>query len=429
MGKSTLLRTRLLNFDGDSTAPSLDYCDDAVVSMHNGEFTDVCSAATFTRAGNNLDQCEDLRPALLLPGFIDTHIHFPQMAIIASFGEQLLHWLDRYAYPAERAFADRDHTETAVGSFLDNLYAAGTTSACVFTTVHEHTTDILMRAAADRHMALIAGKVLMNRNAPHDLLDGADMGIPACERLIRKWHRQGRLHYAVTPRFPVTSTPQQLKAAGELLHHHEGLYVHSHLAENHDELAAVAELYPEAANYTDIYVRAGLVSARSIFAHGIYLDDHERAAIADNGASIAFCPTSNLFLGSGLLAIDKLTSPAGTLAVATDIGAGTSYSLLATLSEGYKVAQLQHIGWSATQALHAITLGNAQALGLDQCIGRIAPGYAADCVMLDTHHNPVLHQRIGCAESLEDELFAMMMMGDERIVARTYVAGDALFSR
>ncbi len=418
---TTLLRARLLSFSGPPATHDADYLDDAVIEIDGGIIKSVQTADAFEQAGNNLSQCEDLRPMLLMPGFIDAHIHFPQLHIMASYGEQLLTWLDNYAFPAETAFADHAYAEAQVEPFLTALFDAGTTSAVAFTSVHPHTTDLLMAAAQARGMRLIAGKVLMDRHAPEALLDGADHGIPATRAHIEQWHGRGRLQYAITPRFAVTSTPEQLAAAGALLFDYPDVYVHSHLSENPGEIAEVQRLFPDAASYTDVYDQYGLLTARSIYAHGIHLSAAERDLLAERGATVVFCPTSNLFLGSGLLDLDKFAHQK--LAVATDVGGGTSFSMLKTLGEGYKVCQLNGVSWSPLAALHAATLGNASALDIDTRVGRIAPGYEADLIALSADTIPALQDRIAHAQTLEEELFAYIMLGDERAVARTYVNG------
>jgi guanine deaminase len=426
------LRGSVLSFSAapeDLDSPGVDYLDDAVVLLADGRIESVEPVARYEQAGGDLAALEDLRGSLIVPGFIDTHIHYSQMAIIASYGTQLLDWLQRYAFPAELAFADPAHASLRANAFLDRLFANGTTTALTFTTVHPGATDALFEAAAQRSACMIAGKVLMNRFGPEGLLDTDSDGVAESEALIERWHRQGRLRYAVTPRFAITCTAPQLAAAGQLLARHPGVYLHTHLSEHPNEVQQTLALFPEARDYVDVYDRFGMVGPTSIFAHGIHLSDAELTRLADAGSTIAFCPTSNLFLGSGLLDLERLAAFGVKMSVATDVGGGTSYSMLATLGEGYKVAQLGGQSWHPAKALHAATRGNAVALGLDDRIGRVAPGYDADLAVLRPAAGSVLEERMSFAQSLTDQLFAYQLLGDESAVARCYVAGALAHQR
>lgn len=427
----TLLRGTVVSFDGPpgaDPAAGLTHHDDGVVELDGARIGAVQGADAFAAAGGNLAHCEDLRPALILPGFIDAHVHHAQLDAVAGYGTQLLDWLERYAFPAEIAFASAEHQAAQAECFLDLLAAHGTTTSLTFTTVHAGATDALFRAAHRRGVRLIAGKVLMDRNAPAALLDG-DTGFAASAALIERWHGVGRLAYAVTPRFAITSSPAQLEAAGKLLERYPGTYLHTHLAENRDEIAATLRAHPEAADYTGVYERYGLVTDRSVFAHGIHLADDELDRLAATGAAIAFCPSSNLFLGSGLLDLERVRRHRVRLAVGTDVGAGTSLLLPATLGDGYRVAQLRAQSWDPLAAFHAATRGNAAALGLDDRVGRLAPGYEADLVVLGARGQALLERRLAAAASLAERLFAYMMLGDERVIERTYVGGRLAHAR
>lgn len=419
-----LIRGSLLSFSappGEGPGRAVDYVEDGVLAMRGERIESVLPAAEFAARGGSLDRCEDLRPCLVLPGFIDAHVHFPQVDIVASHGAQLLDWLATCAFPAEAAFASPDLAAERAERFLDLLVANGTTSAMVFTTVHAAATEALFRAAGARRMRIIAGKVLMDRNAPPELLDGGD-GAAASAALIERWHGAGRLAYAVTPRFAITSTRGQLRAAGELLARYPGVYLHTHLSENAAEIEATRELFPEAEGYLDVYRRFGLVGERSVFAHGIHLSDREREVLAARRASVVFCPSSNLFLGSGLLDLAGLARHGVAHAVGSDVGGGPSLSMLKTLADGYRVSQLLGRSWHPLEAFHDATLGNARALGLD-ALGRLAPGFEADVVVLANAANAPLRRRLAGARTLAERLFAYMILGDERDVARTYVAG------
>ena len=381
-------------------------------------------------------QRDDQRGRLLLPGFIDTHVHSPQLDVIASFGTELLDWLARYTFPSERAHADPAVAAAGAAHFLDALLAHGTTSAVVFPTVHAVSVDALFTAAQARGMRLIAGKVLMDRNAPDGLLDNP-LDVAQAERecvdLIQRWHGRGRCSYAVTVRFAPTSTPEQLAMAGALCKADPTLYLQTHVAENEAEVRWVGQLFPDARSYLDVYDRHGLLHPRSVLAHGIWLDAHDRARLHDSGAQIAFCPSSNLFLGSGLFDWDAARTAGVAVSVATDVGGGTSLSMQRTLADGYKVQALRGTRLNAFSALHAATLGAAQALGLAHEIGHLGAGALADVVLWDWAHGPVAERRDAVArgdvpglsaQDLHTRLFAWMVLGDERNRVAAWVAGE-----
>ena len=374
----------------------------------------------------------DHRGRLLMPGFIDTHVHAPQLDVIASWGASLLDWLQTYTFPAEQRYADPAVAAEGAARFLDALLAHGTTAAVVFPTVHKASADALFAAASQRGMRLIAGKVLMDRHAPPALCDDVAGAERDCEALIHRWHGQGRNAYAVTVRFAITSTPAQLAMAGELCRRHRGVYMQTHVAETQAEVAWVAKLFPEARSYLDVYHRAGLLHERAVLAHGIWLDAADRALLRDTGAHIAHCPTSNLFLGSGLFDWPAALQAGHGVSVATDVGGGTSLSLLRTLAEAYKVQAMRGTQLNAWAALHAATRGAAQALHLSHEIGTLEPGLLADVVLWDWAHGAVATQRDAVAtgalpgsapQPLHARVFAWLMLGDDRNVAASFVAG------
>ncbi len=372
----------------------------------------------------------DYGSCLILPGFVDPHVHFPQYRIVAAGGRGLLDWLDRFAFPEEARYADGDHAAAAAETFLDLLLAHGTTAALVFSTVHEEAADRLFAAAWRRGMALAAGKTLMDRGAPAALRDDAESGLRASERLHARWHRRGRLRYAVSPRFAITSGAAQLAAVGEFLESHPDALMQTHLSETPEEIAEVARLFPDAADYTDVYDRFGLLGPTSLFAHGVHLSARERERLGEAGSAVVHCPTSNAFLGSGLFDIGPYSPAAGAaaprLAVATDIGGGTSYSLPATLGAAYRTAQLRGRRLAPERAFYLATLGNAEALGMEREIGRLEPGFFADLVVLDPCATPLLAAREALSETLADTLLALMILGDDRIVRASWVAGRRL---
>jgi len=374
---------------------------------------------------------EDHRDRLLLPGFIDTHVHCPQIGVIASYGSALLDWLESYTFPAERAWADPEVAAAGAAHFVDALLAHGSTAAVVFPTVHAGSAEALFAAAHARGMRLIAGKVLMDRHAPEGLRDAADPAVAEreCLALIDRWHGRGRNAYAVTVRFAPTSTPAQLAMAGALCRADPTLYLQTHVAENHDEVLWVAELFPEARSYLDVYASHGLLHARSVLAHGIWLDDADRAALHDSGAQIAHSPSSNLFLGSGLFDWHGALQAGVAVSVASDVGGGTSLSMLRTLAEAYKVQAMRGQRLTAWCALHAATRGAAQALGLGHEIGGLEPGQTADLCLWDRAVGPVATRRLAAARALHEEVFAWMTLGDERNLAAAFVAGQPRYRR
>jgi guanine deaminase len=364
-------------------------------------------------------------PGLIVPGFVDAHVHYPQTERIASHGSQLLEWLDRHIFPAEKAFADPAHAAEIAAFFLDELLRNGTTSALVFATVHAASVDALFGAALERNMRIVSGKVLMDLG-PEDLRDSVAEGRAETEALIARWRGKGRLGYAVTPRFALTSSDEQLADAGRLLAEHPDVLMHTHMAENIGEIAAVSARFGQ--EYLDVYDRFGLVGPRSVFAHCVHISDPALDRMAAAGAGIAFCPTSNLFLGSGLFDLARTEAKGVKTGIGTDIGAGTSLSILSTLGEAYKVGQLQGKALDPFHALHLATQGGADVMGIGGKVGSLTPGQEADFVVLDSAATPLLARRTKVA-SLFDRLFALQVLGDDRAVARTYVAGELAYAR
>ena len=366
---------------------------------------------------------------VLLPGFIDSHVHSPQLDVIASWGTELLDWLTTYTFPAEARHADAAHASASAQRFLDALLAHGTTAAAVFPTVHRASVDALFEGAAQRGMRIISGKVLMDRHAPPNLRDDATLAETECETLIQRWHGQGRAAYALTPRFAATSSPDQLAMAGRVLQRHPGLYMQTHLAENRAEVAWVAELFPQSRSYLDIYASCGLLGERSILAHGIWLDDADRALLQATGSQIAFCSSSNLFLGSGLFGWAQARAAGVSVSLASDVGGGTSLSMLRTMADGYKVQALAGTRLSAWALLHAATRGPAQALRLGHEIGTLEPGLMADVAVWDWAVGDVARHRDSLARTLHERVFAWMTLGDERNLVETWVAGQRRWAR
>ena len=410
---------------GEHASPSaVEYFEDGVLIVENGVIVEVGAAESLLPRLPTDATVEDLRGKLIVPGFIDCHVHYSQLDIIASYGEELLAWLSRYAYPEEMRFADVGHASAVASVFIDELLRNGTTTAMVFATVHRHSVDAIFEAAAARNMRLIAGKVLMDRNCPAELSDDADSAYRDSRQLIERWHGHGRLGYAITPRFALTSTEAQLEAAGKLAGEFPDTWVQTHLAENAAEVEAIAKQFPSSRSYLDVYDRFGLLRERSVFAHCLHLDDNDRVLMEDKGGAAAFCPTSNLFLGSGLFDLQAMRQANIRVGLATDVGGGTSLSLLKTMSEAYKVLQLKGQVLPATRALYLATQGAAEALGLDDRIGNFEAGKEADFVVLDPDGSSITARRIRNATTFEEMLFAVIMLGDDRHVAATYLQGQ-----
>lgn len=362
---------------------------------------------------------------LVLPGFIDTHVHAPQLDVLASYGTELLDWLNHHTFPAEARFADPQTAQDGAQRFVQALLRHGTTAAMAFSTVHESATEALFAAAHAAGMRLITGKVLMDRHVPPELQDDVLGAEQACRRLIARWHGTGRLAYAVTPRFAPTSTPAQLDMAARLLREDQGLYLQSHVAETQAEVRWVGELFPEARSYLDVYDSRGLLHRRTVLAHGIWLDDQDRARLQDVGATLAHSPTSNLFLGSGLFHWRQAQAAGVRVCTASDVGGGTSLNLLRNLAAAYQVQALLGERLTAWTALHSVTLGAAQALCLDHEIGRLEPGCTADVAVWDWAQDPVVEHRLSLSRDLHERLFAWFMLGDERLLRSVVVAGRA----
>ncbi|WP_079691958.1 guanine deaminase [Psychrobacter sp. DAB_AL43B] len=380
------------------------------------------------QAGKAPVQIHDYQDKLIMPGFIDTHVHYPQIDMIAAFGEQLLDWLNNYTFVTEANFGDPKIADDTAQFFLNQLLANGTTSALVFSTSHPQSVESFFTESSRLNTRMITGNVLMDQNAPEHLCVPTEQGIRDTQNIIDKWHEHGRQHVAITPRFAITSTPKQLQMTGELYRSYDSVYLQTHLAENLDEIAFVRELYPNHKGYLDVYHDLGLLGRRTTLAHGIYLETPEYEVLRVTGTQIAHCPTSNLFLGSGLFDLSKTLSYTG-VSIATDVGAGTSLSMLTTLSEAYKVQQLQKNPLSAHQGLYQITLGNAQSLLLDNKIGNFMPNKEADFVVIDMSGTDLMERRMTQTKSLDEQLFVLMMLGDDRVIEETIIAGVSRYKK
>jgi len=428
-----LIRGRVLTFidepQGIDDTASYRCVEDGAVLVRDSKIAAVGDYADIRKTAPAGVMVADHRPHLVLPGLIDTHLHFPQTQAIASYGAQLLEWLNTYIFVEEQKFAAPEHAAFIAGRFMDELLSNGTTTSVAYCSVHPQSVDAYFTAAEQRGMLMIGGKVMMDRNAPDALRDTPQTGYDETKRLIGKWHGRSRAHYAISPRFAITSTPEQMEMSRALVAEHPDCYVQTHLSENRDEIAFATSLYPDAKDYTDIYARYGLLTNKTLLGHCIYLSDREISVLAETGAVGVFCPTSNLFLGSGLFDRDRFDRLGARWSVATDVGAGTSFSMLETMDEAYKVLHLQGQRLSPLNSFYRMTLGNARALGLEDRIGSLHAGADADIVILDSRGKSAMELRMRTAKSLVEELFILQTMGDDRCVAEVYVAGKAMKGR
>ena len=403
---------------------------DGILSIKDGVITE-CGAATdlLPHVPANAD-ITHYQHHLIFPGLIDSHVHYPQCDVIASYGEQLLTWLNKYTFPEEAKFTDLSHAERVAAFFFNEMLRNGTTSLASFCTSAVRSVEAFFALAEAKNMRVIGGKVMMDRHAPDNLRDETEQSYRDSASLIEKYHGKGRRHYAVTPRFAVTSSPRQMQLAGQLYQENPGVYLQSHVAENLNEVAMVRKAYPNARSYLDVYDQYGQLGPRTIMAHGIWLDEADRQRMAESGTAIAFCPTSNLFLGSGLFDLGLAQKHGINVAMATDVGGGTSFSLLQTLAAGYKVLQLNnHQNFTAFQAFYQATLGGARALRLEDKIGSFKIGGEADFIALDYQATPLLQRRLDKAKDLAERLFALMILADDRAIAATWIMGKKLYQR
>ncbi len=421
-------RGELLHFLADPAKVALEdsyqYLEDGLLIIKDGLIEQVGEAAELLPSLDENVEVTHYENGLMMPGFIDTHVHYPQTEMIASYGEQLLEWLENYTFPEEKQFSDLEHGKRVAEFFLTQLLDAGTTTALVFGTVHKESVDAFFTIAQQKKLRMICGKVLMDQNCPDDLSDTAESGYTDSKALIEKWHNTDRLQYAVTPRFAPTCSTQQMNKAGELLKEYPDVYLHTHLSENKAEIAWVSELFPDSEGYLDVYDKSSLLGRRSVFAHGVHLPDHECQRLSETNSAIAFCPTSNLFLGSGCFNLKQAEEFDINVGLGTDIGAGTSFSMLTTLNEGYKTQQLRGDKLSPFKSFYLATLGGAVALDLEGTIGNFTQGAEADFIVLDYHATPLMEKRIERCKTLTEKLFVLSMLGDDRHVKATHIMGE-----
>lgn len=423
----TLLTGRVLRFHADPflSPPSKAAEVDEAILLIGGRIEEIGDAATLAAAHPDAAQI-DYGNKIISAGFIDSHNHYPQTGIIASWGKRLIDWLNTYTFPEEMRFGDAAYAVEVSERYLDLLTANGITSAAAFCTIHPQSVDALFSAADVRGMRLTAGKVMMDRNAPDGLKDTAQSGYDQSKALIDRWAGRGRLSYAITPRFAPTSTPEQLAAAGALWAERPDCAMQTHLSEQTEEIAWMKDLFPDDPDYLAVYQRYGLCGPGAIMGHSIHLTDREVSALRDTGAAVAHCPTSNAFIGSGMCDVTGLRAAGVQVGLATDVGGGSSFSMLATMRSAYEIGQLRGDALHPAQLWWLATAGSAAAMRVGDKIGGLTPGMEADIVILDPDATPVLAQRTQRAEDIWDILFALIILGDDRAIHQTWVNGKEL---
>ncbi len=421
------LKGQVLSFNDGADASQYDYWEKGCVVIEDGLIAAVGDAASVTvpEGAGVVDHGDDL----IMAGFVDGHVHYPQMSVIASYGAKLIDWLNTYTFPEEAKFSNEDYASATAEFFLAESLKNGYTTSAVFCTIHPQSVDAFFSEAERLGLRMVAGKVLMDRHVPDNLCDTPQLAYDQSKTLIEKWHGKGRNLYAITPRFAPTSTPEQLEVAGALYQESDGVYVQSHVSENVDEIKWVGELFPEANSYLDVYKRFNLLGPRSLYGHGIHFSDADIAMTVETDTSIVHCPTSNLFLGSGLFDYESLRDAGARIALGTDVGGGTSLSPFATMKAAYEIAQFRDYSLSPFAAFHMLTLGGARALHLDDKIGRLAPGYEADLTVLDLNSTDLIHHRMQNVDSLADTLFAQIVLADDRAIRATYANGAEVYKR
>ncbi|WP_164658049.1 guanine deaminase [Tropicibacter sp. Alg240-R139] len=426
MASQTILRGRVLSFTG---TPFLGEPGDAV-QLHEA----VVVSGQHVAALGDLDQLQADYPEanvvhhgdkVIMAGFVDAHVHYPQTAMIASWGKRLIDWLNTYTFPEEMRFADRAYADEIAGRYLDLTADHGTTTMCSFATIHPESVDAFFSAAQTRGQRVVTGKTCMDRNAPEGLRDTAQTAYDQSKTLLERWHGVDRLEYAITPRFSPTSTPEQLEAMGALWAENPDCLMQTHLSEQTDEIEWVRGLFPDARDYLDTYESFGLLGGRGLYGHAIHLDPRERDQLREHGAALVHCPTSNTFIGSGLFDMAGLMAEGQRIGLATDTGGGSSFSMLRTMAAAYEIGQLRGVPLHAAQLLWLATVGSARSLRMDDKIGNLAPGMEADLIVLDLTSTPAISQRSAVADDLWEALFPTIMMGDDRAISEVWINGQS----
>ena len=426
---SAIIRGRTLTFkkkpDSANDTESYNFIEDGAVLVTDGIITKLDSFSNIIAEASKEITVYDHRPHLVVPGFIDTHLHFPQIHIVSSYASNLLEWLNTYTFIEEQKYKDSLHCKNMAKQFFSTLINHGTTTAAAFCTTHPESVEAFFTESHQRNMLMIGGKVMMDRNAPAELLDTPQSSYDNTKMLINKWHGVGRQYYAISPRFAITSTPEQLEMSRTLINEHSDCYLQTHLSESKEEIALAKELYPDYKDYTSIYQRYNLLGPNSLLGHCIHLSDREVTILGETKSVAVFCPTSNLFLGSGLFNLQNFLKqkPSVRVAAGTDIGGGTNYSMLKTMDEAYKILQLQRQRFSPIESFYQITLGNARALSLENKIGTFGIESDADITVLDAKATSAMKIRMDTVKNIAEELFVLQTMSDDRSVAQVYIKG------
>ncbi len=405
------------------------YLEDGVLVVADGRVAHVMGFEQFSELALASIPVREYPGCLICPGFVDAHIHYAQTRIPASPAPELLQWLENHTFPEELRFSDAGYADEVAEEFLDELVRNGTTSALVYPTVHKTSAQRFFESAHARNLRMVAGKVLMDKNAPAGLLDGADCGYSDTGSLIREWHGAGRQTYALVLRFACTSTHEQMRVCGRLIEEYPGMLFHTHLAETEEEIAWVLGMYPDAGDYLNVYETYGMVTEHSIFAHCVHLSDSECGRMADAGAAAVLCPTSNAFLGSGLARPVRLAQFNVASSLGTDIGGGTSFSMLQTMNAMYGTAKLGGEHLDGVQLFYLATLGGARGIGIDRHVGSFEVGKEADFVILDGGDSVQMKRRVNCARDIEELLFIYAMMGTAQNVRETWSMGERVYAR
>jgi len=406
-----------------------------VVNKESGRIVDI---GRYSDLSNNWDSTNNLvhfKDRLIMPGFIDTHVHYPQYKVIASYGASLIEWLDKYTFVEEQKFSDNDYADQIANLFLDELIKNGTTTVMTFCTSYKQSVDAFFNASEKRNLRMVAGKVMMDRNAPEELCDNSEDSYKDSKSLIEKWHNKGRLRYAVTPRFALTSSKSQLEQASRLLNEFpdmdgtKGVLLQTHLNENDEEIERVRELFPDSKNYFGVYDDFGITGRNSVFGHCIHNTDEEYQKMADSGSKVALCPTSNLFLGSGLFELEKLENYGIDVSLASDVGGGDSFSMFQVMNEAYKVCRMNDFNLDPVKAFYLTTLGAAKVLNMDDCIGNFEAEKEADFIVIDLNATEIISQKNKISSNIKDTLFNLMTLGDDRLIDEVYIMGQRTFKK